>query len=149
MEHIAKIDKNLFLGSLFSVNPEILQHYNITHIFHFGFEIPRPILDTNYFRDSCTPEFFYLEDTPENAEKMLQMSFKVNPKIDKLINANKNVLVCCVAGKSRSASIVTLYLHYKYPTLSYEELMDVINKKRSISLNPGFENAIKNKINNK
>jgi hypothetical protein len=149
MEHIAQIDKNLFLGSLFSVNPEILQHYNITHIFHFGFEIPKPILDSNYLQNYCKEEYFNLEDTSESVEKMLQMSFEVNPKIDKLINANKNVLVCCVAGKSRSASIVTLYLHHKYPTLSYEELMDFINKKRSISLNPGFGNAIKNKINNK
>ena len=70
-------------------------------------------------------------------------------KIYELINT-ETILVCCVAGKSRSASMIALYLHDKYPELSYEEIInDRINKFRSISINQTFSEAIIQKINNK
>jgi hypothetical protein len=142
MPHIAKIESNLFLGSLFSVTPETLREYNITYIFHFGFEIPKPILDNEYFRASCKNEYFDLEDDAHSTGKMLQISDYVVSKIHELIKT-ETILVCCVAGKSRSASMIALYLHHKYPELSYEEIInDRIEKYRSVSINQAFSEAI-------
>jgi protein tyrosine/serine phosphatase len=149
MQNIAKIEKNLFLGSLFSIAPETLQENNITYIFHFGFEIPKHILDNDYFCKSCKHEYFDLEDDSQSVNKMLKISDYVINKIHELINT-ETILVCCVAGKSRSASMIALYLHHKYPELSYEEIInDRINKFRSISINQTFTEAIIKKINNK
>lgn len=148
MQHIAKIENNLFLGSLFSITPEILQQHKITYIFHFGFDIPKPILDNDYFRNSCKHEYFDLEDNVESVAQMLQISEYVIAKICKLIHS-ETILVCCVAGKSRSASMIALYLHHTYPELSYEEIIDErINKFRNISINQGFSEAIIQKIAN-
>ncbi len=81
---------------------------------------------------------------------MLEISDYVVKKIDKLINIeNETILVCCVAGKSRSASMIALYLHYKYSELSYEEIINnKIEKFRHISINRGFSEALRRKINN-
>jgi protein-tyrosine phosphatase len=80
---------------------------------------------------------------------MLKISDYVSNKIDELINT-ETILVCCVAGKSRSASMIALYLHHKYPELSYEEIINNrIKKFRSISINQTFSEAIRNKIQQK
>jgi len=51
----------------------------------------------------------------------------------------ETILVCCVAGKSRSASMITLYLHHTYPELSYDEIInDRILPFRSVSILPAF-----------
>lgn len=148
MQHIAQIEHNLFLGSLFSITPETLQKNNITYIFHFGFEIPKPILDHDYFCKSCKHEYFDLEDNSQSVKEMLKISDYVIKKINELINT-ETILVCCVAGKSRSASMIALYLHDKYHNLSYEEIInDRINKFRSISINQTFCEAIIKKMNN-
>lgn len=149
MEHIAQIEDNLFLGSLFAAGPTTLEKYGITYIFHIGFEIPKPNLKTNYFRTHCKHEYFDLEDDPDKTEEMLRISYYIVNKIEKLINEGERVLVCCIAGKSRSASMIVLYLHYKYPAASYEEIIDYIRKHRDISINKEFEKAIQNKFSNK
>lgn len=142
MQHIAKIENNLFLGSLFSITPETLEEYNITYIFHFGFEIPKPILDNDYFCKSCKHEYFALEDNYQSVDEMIKISDYVIQKICELINT-ETILVCCVAGKSRSASMIALYLHHKYPELSYEEIInDRIKKFRTIDINQTFSEAI-------
>jgi protein-tyrosine phosphatase len=140
MNHISKIENNLFLGSSFSVHPEIVKKLNITYIFHLGFEIN--INDYN-----CKHEYFDLGDNLQSVDKMLKISDYIVKKIEMLINT-ETILVCCVAGKSRSASMIALYLHYKYPKLSYEEIIEQIKKVRDISINKAFSNAIKNKIDN-
>lgn len=146
-QHIAKIEDNLFLGSLFSITPETLQEHRITYIFHFGFDIPRPILDNTYFRKSCKYEGFALEDNTESVNEMLQLSEYVVKRIRDLIET-ETILVCCVAGKSRSASMIALYLHHRYPELSYDEIInDRILPFRSVSILPAFSEAIRQKMN--
>jgi len=146
--HIAKIENNLFLGSCYSVNPETLQKHNITYIFHCGFQISSSVLNDEYFLNSCKHEYFDFEDNSQSVHKMLEFGDYIVDKIDKLIDT-ETILVCCVAGKSRSASMIALYLHHKYPELSYEEIInDRIKKVRSISINQTFADAIREKIDN-
>ena len=159
MSHsIAKIDNNLFLGSFVSVNSEILQELNITYIFHLGFEISDQILNHEYFKKYCKHEYFDINDDSISVNKMLKISNYIVSKIDELLNIEnilddtkniENVLVCCPTGKSRSASMIALYLHYKYPKLSYEEIINnKINNVQSISINKTFAEAIRIKIAN-
>jgi hypothetical protein len=145
--HIAQIENNLFLGSCYSVDIETLKKFNITYIFHCGFPISSSLLNDDYFLNICKHEYFEFEDNSQSVHKMLEFGDYIIDKIDKLIDT-ETILVCCVAGKSRSASMIALYLHHKYPELSYEDIINYrIKKVRSISINQTFADAIRIKIN--
>jgi hypothetical protein len=135
--HIGKINDNLFLGSSFSTNHLTLKEFGITYIFNLGFTITNTC--------GCKNEYFDLDDNSQSVQKMMSIGEYISKKIDKLIQTEK-ILICCVAGKSRSASMVALYLHHKYPKLTYEEIIKEIKKVRSISINQTFADAIKYKI---
>jgi hypothetical protein len=126
VQSIAKIEPHLFLGSCYSLTPEILQEHNITHIFHLGVEIPVATFESDYFRQSCKNEYFELEDNSHNVNEMMQIGDYICQKIKTLMEKAtiENILVCCLMGRSRSASMIALYLHSKYPELSYEEIIN-------------------------
>lgn len=136
------------MGSSHSVTPETLEEHNITYIFHLGFAISQETLDSEYFRNSCKHEYFSLEDNSQSVDEMLKIGEYIVEKIHTLMKTNvENVLVCCLMGRSRSASMIALYLHSKYPELSYEEIINKrIKKFRSISINQTFSDAIRRKI---
>lgn len=56
--------------------------------------------------------------------------------IDNAVTSNQNVLIHCIAGVSRSVSIVVYYLMKKYH-ISYRDAIKIIKKKRPIS-NPNI-----------
>jgi protein-tyrosine phosphatase len=65
------------------------------------------------------------------------------PKIHNILeNEKKNVLVCCSAGKSRSATIIVAYL-MKHRSMTFEKAMEFVKERRSININPGFLKRLK------
>jgi hypothetical protein len=141
-QKIAKIDNNVYLGSCFAVDPNILQEYNIKYVFHIGFEIVEPILKHPYVAKNVKHEHFDVSDDVQSAPKMMEIGKYICNAI-KHIDTSNNILVCCVAGKSRSASVIVRYLHNKYTNLSYDEIIAYINKLRDIGINKGFESELK------
>jgi len=76
-------------------------------------------------------------------EKISQYFFEVHNIINKALAENKNVIVHCAAGISRSSSLVIAYLMIEN-RWSYEEAYNYVKSKRSI-INPniGFVKQLK------
>ena len=71
---------------------------------------------------------------------------EVLPYIHENVTNDRKVLVHCSAGKSRSVSIVAVYL-MKYKGMNVNEALDFIkNKRNMINPNSGFVNALKKEI---
>ena len=133
--HISEVEHNLFFGSLFSTQRNILQNYSIDNIFHFGFTATDKLSGVTY-------EYFDIEDNWSGLENIIATGKKLVNEIDNLLNDNKKVLVCCQAGRSRSATIIIMYLHHKYPDYTYYDIVAKIKQVRSISLNKTFEDYL-------
>lgn len=122
---------NLWLGALSSaVNREKLHENNIDTIISaiYGSCASYPF-DFDYERAS-------LMDT-EN-EDIIAEFYKLLPNIHRKILLGKAVLVHCIHGKSRSASIVAAYLIY-YKKMSTDDALSFIKSKRTqIDPNPGY-----------
>lgn len=63
--------------------------------------------------------------------------------INQAVDSNKNILVHCMAGVSRSVSVVAYYL-MKKKALSYEDALNIIKQKRKIARpNDSFRSQLK------
>lgn len=86
--------------------------------------------------------FFDIEDNWSGLENIINSGKKLYNEIDNLLKDNKKVLICCLLGRSRSATIITMYLHHKYPNYTYFDIVNKIKKHRSISINKTFEDYL-------
>ena len=134
-QHICKVEPNLFFGSIFSTQRELLENYSIDHVFHFGFTRTEKLIGVCY-------EHFDIDDNWSGLEHIIAAGKKIVREIDDLLNNNKKVLVCCQAGRSRSATIIIMYLHHKYPHDTYLDIVAKIKQVRSIGLNKTFEDYL-------
>lgn len=66
---------------------------------------------------------------------------KVTADIHELIENGKKVYVHCFIGKSRAASIVVAYV-IKYGNLGWIEAKELVENKRQICINPGFNEQL-------
>ncbi len=72
---------------------------------------------------------------------------RANAFIDSQLSRGKNLIVHCMAGISRSVSLVMSYLMHKY-ALSYEQALGLIRKTRPIACpNEGFRRQLLKKYN--
>ena len=88
-------------------------------------------------------EWIRLVIDDDKDEKISQYFFEVHNIINKALVENKNVIVHCAAGISRSSSLVIAYLMIENRWL-YEEAYNYVKSKRSI-INPniGFVKQLK------
>ena len=88
-------------------------------------------------------EWIRLVIDDDKDEKISQYFFEVHNIINKALAENKNVIVHCAAGISRSSSLVIAYLMIENRWL-YEEAYNYVKSKRSI-INPniGFVKQLK------
>jgi protein-tyrosine phosphatase len=88
-------------------------------------------------------EWIRLVIDDDKDEKISQYFFEVHNIINKALVENKNVIVHCAAGISRSSSLVIAYLMIEN-RWSYEEAYNYVKSKRSI-INPniGFVKQLK------
>jgi len=139
------IPGKLYLSGMYPTRSEkILQQYGIDKIVRLG-KFPYTSL-----RPTLTIE---IEDFPnEPIDKYLDQCYQF---IDDALSNCESVLVHCMAGISRSVTVVTYYLMKKF-SLDVENALTYIRKHRSIIRpNDGFirclqrKNLILNKINRK
>lgn len=130
---ISHIYNNIYLGNANAAyNSEILKKYNIQAIVQ-----ALPINKPNNGIDEYL--IIPINDYPsENLLSHIPSFFEFMEK-----NKEKNILVHCMAGVSRSASLVIAWLMYKF-NFDYETAHKyVLNKREIINPNPGFIKQLK------
>lgn len=122
--------KRVFLGSIKTINKEFLISNNIEKIINMTFNKLNLDIEENYpIKDEDNIDISNILDQTYN-----------------IIENNKNILVVCEKGKSRSVSIILYYYAKKY-NLSFEDALKNLKSCRSIcDPNDGFKYQIKNKL---
>lgn len=132
---ISKITENLYLGSIGSTDPKVLDKHRITHIINAAREI-------SYKTDRSVISLS-MDDVPE--ENLFRVLEPTRIIINRILGSNPNhvVLVHCMAGVSRSASVVIYYL-MKSKGISYEKAYRYVESKRPIvNPNSGFVKTLR------
>ena len=133
VDPINHIIDNVFLGDFRAADDlDLLKKNNITHIINCVFNLP------NSFPNDITYKNLNLKD--EKNQPLLSALEDAYKFIKD--NKDKNILVHCVYGKSRSASVILFYLinEKKY---SFKEAKEFAQKIRScVNPNEGFEREL-------
>ena len=137
--NISKITDNIYLSGVNGANNiNKLNECNIKCILNCTKN------ELNYFENNNDMMYtrISIDDTfNQNIEKYFDSTYDF---IEKCISMNKNILVHCHAGVSRSATILIAYFMRKNK-MSYQEAYDFVKKSRDcINPNPDFVNALKN-----
>jgi len=132
-----KITEGIYIGPIQQAyKKEELLQANITHIINLS--------NMDYF---TYDNFTYLNiSVMDNKYSDISTYFDTtNEFINSCLknNSNKNILVHCYAGKSRSPTIIIAYL-IKYQKMTLNECYDLLNKKvEFLSINSGFMDQLK------
>ncbi len=131
MKNIVQIIPQLFLGNIFATSPEILRNYKITHIIN---------LSGTQYSTKADCLVLPIDDHPLAAKQMLM---DVIPRAHSYITNNmkissNNILVHCMAGKSRSVTVIIAYLMNKYMLSFHDAYQYVYQRKPDIMVNNGF-----------
>ncbi|KAJ3053453.1 hypothetical protein HK102_011700, partial [Quaeritorhiza haematococci] len=144
---LVEIADNLFIADLLSARSlPLLTHHNITHILSVGADISTDINPTN---TTVTLKFVHLiDDEDSDLISLLPETFEfIDGALGGAGGAEKEggsrVLVHCVAGVSRSASVIIAYL-MKAHTLTLEAALERVRARYpKASPNPGFLTQLK------
>ncbi|VDO44233.1 unnamed protein product [Onchocerca flexuosa] len=121
---MTEIIPGLFICGVSSLNSSSISHYGITHIINATNEVPNLKSLTNIQRTKL-----WIDDTSEtNIYPHLEQQSDL---IRTIIADGGKVLVHCVAGVSRSASICLAYLT-KYHCRTLRDAYHLMSKKRSL-----------------
>lgn len=128
---------NIFLGSAFNAsNYNSLKQNNIGLIINMTNEI------SNYYINEFLYKKYGLYDN--NKEPIIQYLEKTFEDIIEFQHKypNKNILIHCFMGASRSASILTYYIHKKYNLNINDSIIFIKNKREIINLTTLFYNQL-------
>lgn len=126
---------NIYLGSQDCVDLIVLREHNINFVLSLGIE---PIFDYPY---DIAHAFIECLDLPE--ANLIKIIHDCIPFIKRTINDDKNILIHCNAGISRSSAVVIgfLILERKF---TYLDAYDIVKKGRNcIKPNVGFVKQLK------
>jgi protein-tyrosine phosphatase len=128
---------NIYLGSAFNAsNYNSLKQNNIGLIINMTNEI------SNYYTDEITYKKYGLYDNNnEPINQYLDKTFEDIIEFQKNY-PNKNILIHCFMGASRSASILTYYIHKKFNIGIDESIIFIKNKREIINLTTLFYNQL-------
>ena len=147
------IEEGLYLGSIDAARDrELLKQNNITRVLSLldSFPDSKPSGNSEYDED-C---YYYLrpfDSSFDHLKLTIQDSYTSNliqhlPAALKFISdsqkAQKNILVHCAAGISRSSSVVIAYIMVKYSLSLQEGIHIVKDKRRCICPNDGFKRQL-------
>lgn len=123
-----KIIDNLYLGSYSDVINNTYEDENIELIINVAKECKKIEQNITYY-------YFPYEDSPTN---LISNSFdEISDLIHSYLIQKKNVFIHCMAGKSRSASFIIIYL-VKYLNYSLNYAYEYVNNLKDIYPNLGF-----------
>jgi len=133
----AQILPYLYLGSRFTSTPEIALAHGITHIISVGCTPMQGIKSISYHR-------LRLEDTPDADIKVaIELAIAIINNAKSQTNKPGRVLVHCVAGISRSPSILAGYM-MREEGMSLRDALGVLVRARPrVRPNEGFFKQLK------
>ncbi len=143
--HIVQIIPHLYIGDRYSVisREDYLTHYNIQVVISAltEEEYADYIIGREDFDDHITWHRLVLDDDP--SEPIHTFFSRTNNIITEALAANKNVLVHCSAGISRSVTLVAAYLLASDHSTTAAEAISLIQRRRPYaSPNNGFWKAL-------
>jgi predicted protein tyrosine phosphatase len=130
MTDIVEITDCLYLGSLFATHPDNIRQHKIKHIISLGAQPCAGQVSSLFFDVSDN-----VHSVPVFQTLVLPSSYQF---IHECIDRGENVLVHCVAGKSRSATVVIYYLMKRFGMSFDEAYRHVQSVRPVIGLNHGF-----------
>ena len=131
---VNKITEKIYLGNIDGArNIQFLKKEKITHIISLAGKMFTPTYDKNIIQFQKIIDIE--DDWKENIIKYFKECFEIIEK------ANK-IFIHCMAGVSRSATIVISYLMWKEKK-SLEETLKKVKEKRFVSPNFGFMEQLK------
>jgi len=131
---VNKITEKIYLGNIDGArNIQFLKKEKITHIISLAGKMFTPIYDKNIIQFQKIIDIE--DDMRENIIKYFKECFDIIEKADK-------IFIHCMAGVSRSATIVISYLMWKEKT-SLDEILKKVKEKRFVSPNFGFMEQLK------
>lgn len=127
---LSPIDTHLFLSDIVSASLDrLIEMHQIKHIV--------TVNDRPLFKPLVKSYFFIQAEDLENQD-LISEFLKAYNFIDRAITAKESVLVHCVAGVSRSATIVLSFLMRKYK-ISYMSALALVKRSRPVvDPNDGF-----------
>jgi len=140
---ISKILDGLYLSGIYDVGYYNIYNLNITHIIN--------VCKDDYDSDDFDPGYesptapvilhkYPIEDDPR--QDVSQLLDVIADQIHDLLSKGDNVLVHCVAGVSRSATMIIAYL-IKYRKMGYHAAFNFVKNNRPIIWpNDGFRNQL-------
>lgn len=127
-----EVAANLWIGSLEAARAtHNLKKLNISHVL----TVANNPVEVEHQREIKKYKYLHLKDFP--AAKVLCLVDEAVEFIDSGLHAGTGVLVHCLVGMSRSASIVIAYLMMKNKQ-TYQETLDQVKQKRAVRPNMGF-----------
>lgn len=149
MPSFSLIINGIFIGNAYSVigncatkDPDILEEMNIKVVIS-------ALTEEEYEdymiakEDFPNCDWYRLVVDDDEDEKISQHFFDIHKVISEAVSKNKNVIVHCAAGMSRSATLVIAYLMIEN-RWHYEEAYNFVKKRRPlIQPNIGFVKQLK------
>ncbi len=133
---IYQIVPNLYLSNLLAArNTQGIQSNNIDIVCRLSEDE-----NTSIYSDKVQFHNYVLEDNIMYGHELIEAFISINDTISS--NPDKRVLIHCNEGKSRSVSIIMMYLMTNMK-LSYNDAYKLIHsKKTDIHINAGFKNLL-------
>jgi len=118
---------NIYLGSSFNAsNINLLEQLNIKKIINISYDIPN-------YHDNI--EYYYLQLKDDGNDEFKKE--ELDDMIDFIKKDNNKVLVHCMMGRSRSATLVLYYL-IKIHNMNLNQAIDYLSQKRYV-INPSLK----------
>ena len=113
---------NIYLGSAYSaVNSEVISKFSITSIANITKDIP------NFYPEEIEYLNIKLDDNGKDDISLYQL----NQCIEFIKKSSGNVLIHCLAGRSRSVTVILYYL-IKEKKMTLNEALTLIKKKTNL-----------------
>ena len=130
---------HIFLGNMFSSYDRTLMSIHVNHVICLleNIDTQHPFC---YNNDKITTLHLPIADHVK--ADIIPVCEKAYEYLDNARSKGNNVLVFCMAGRSRSAAVIVYYLMKRYK-MAYEEAYDFVERRRSqIHINLGFQNQL-------